>query len=310
MEAVGWAINTSGQVSGRGSDYSSTLLWTPSNGIYTPLTLPDVNPPGSSEISYPGGLNDFGAVVGSVWDFYGGGARSFIWKPTTPNGSIGTLVSLGGGTGTSIELKSINASGEITGSRSGYGSNGTLLWKPFTPNGTTGTMYDIGALSPGASSHGNKINASGQVIGTSIIGTTQHAFLWTPNTPNGTTGSMIDLGDPYGGNYISHGNDMNNAGVVVGQGINQHGNMDSLYGDAFVWTAADGMQNLNDLVVNLPAGWKLDGATGINDSGLIVGWCHNGSLSGLGFLLTPTPEPASLGLLGLGILGVLARRQR
>jgi hypothetical protein len=54
---------------------------------------------------------------------------------------------------------------------------------------------------------------------------------------------------------------------------------------AFVWTAAGGMKDLNNLI-SLGTGWVLVYATGINPQGQIVGF---GKLHGVdhGFLLTP-----------------------
>lgn len=69
----------------------------------------------------------------------------------------------------------------------------------------------------------------------------------------------------------------------------------------------DTIIDLNDLLVN-GAGWELIEAADINDVGQIVG---QGRINGAehGFLLTPVPEPAALGLLTLCNL-VLMRRRR
>ena len=48
--------------------------------------------------------------------------------------------------------------------------------------------------------------------------------------------------------------------------------------------------NLNAAVINAPAGWTLEEATGINDNGWIVGYGINPSGVQDAFLLTPVPR--------------------
>jgi probable HAF family extracellular repeat protein len=76
------------------------------------------------------------------------------------------------------------------------------------------------------------------------------------------------------GSSLSAGNAINNLGQVVVES-----------GDAFIWSQATGMLDLNGLI---PAnsGWNLTWAFAINDSGQIVG---QGLINGEShaFLLTP-----------------------
>jgi len=69
------------------------------------------------------------------------------------------------------------------------------------------------------------------------------------------------------------------------------------------------MADLNSLI-SPSSGWTLSAVAAINNSGDIVGYgLYNGNYEA--FLLTPTPEPASLGLMAIGAMGLpLARRKR
>ena len=67
-------------------------------------------------------------------------------------------------------------------------------------------------------------------------------------------------------------------------------------GDAFLYTQAGGMQNLNDLI-DPSSGWDLGSADAVNDSGDIVGCGYNPQGQFHAFLLTPVPEPTTLQLL-------------
>jgi hypothetical protein len=64
------------------------------------------------------------------------------------------------------------------------------------------------------------------------------------------------------------------------------------------------MLDLNGLI-DPNSGWQLYAAYGINDSGQIVG---TGTFAGFSraYLLTPVPEPATIGALGLGVRCILA----
>jgi hypothetical protein len=57
-------------------------------------------------------------------------------------------------------------------------------------------------------------------------------------------------------------------------------------------------------------GWSVTEATGINDSGQIVGYGINPLGQHDSFLLTPVPEPASVLLVFSGLIGIASLAKR
>jgi uncharacterized membrane protein len=96
---------------------------------------------------------------------------------------------------------------------------------------------------------------------------------------------------------------INNAGQVVGRGGG--GGVDI----ARIWE--DGVAT--DLIDLIPpdSGWnELEWAMDINDAGQIVGWGLLDDGDRRGFMLTPIPEPATLGLLVMGTLSLIWKRRQ
>jgi probable HAF family extracellular repeat protein len=161
------------------------------------------------------------------------------------NGKMRVLGALTDATG-------INTNGDVCGAISGNGDAVVISNK--------GKVTDLGLIADG--SEALAINDKGQVVGDSG----EHAFLYSG-------GVMLDLGTL--GGQTSTALAINKNGQVVGF-INSGGQVAFLYSNG----------QMKDLNTFLPAnsGWSLTQATGINDSGQVVGV---GTLNGVprGFLL-------------------------
>ena len=204
------------------------------------------------------------------------------------------------GGGTISDGNAINNSGQVAGTA----VDATGAQRAFLHDGTT--MRDLGTLG-GRSSVGNGIDASGQVVGGADTATTifdavtfiRHAFLY-----DGT--AMRDLGTLGGNN--STANAINAIGQIVGTA-------DTVSNSSRAFLFDSG--TMYDLTTLVSPGDPLFGqiaftnATGINDNGQII--ANIPGLNSAAYLLTPVaatvPEPGTLAILSLGVLGVLRARR-
>ena len=185
----------------------------------------------------------------------------------------GVVHDLGAPAGRSAQGTGINALGQIVGT--------TNLPQDYSK----GFLYSNGVfeifepLSGDNNLYVSAINDLGQITGYSRLGGSfPQAFVRT-------NGVMQGLGFLPNQGQFSVANAINNAGVIVGQALHSA----SPYGHAVLFS--DGaVIDLNAITVGIPAGWHLNMATGINDSGQIAGWATYGtSVPGYArpFLLTP-----------------------
>lgn len=286
---VGYDVNSSGMVVGLGlwpGTIPRPFVW--QGGTYT--VLPDLVPGAPSvntRVAY--GINDAGVVVGE-WErqpfVYANGVITALGIPQNRFGQPGAAGAF-----------DINESGWAAGYASYPNTAGAVLWRP------DGTAIDIGTLplAPGwrPEAYARDINESNAVVGASATTlpsgfTVRHAFLWQG-------GSFTDLGALRGPEWSSDARSLNDLGQVVG--ISE--------GRAFLWTAAEGMRNLNDFI-DPAAKWTLIDATSINNQGWIVG---NGTLDGVArdyllIPLAPIPEPGPWAMLALGMVAIGLWRRR
>ena len=280
--------------------------------------MQDIDPLDGSGGSYASGINNSGQVAGYGWNSDDTILHAFLYS----NGSMQDLGTLAGG-GTSWAY-GINNNGQVVG----YSGNDAFLWQ------SSSGMQDLGTLPAPYNyySVANAINDSGQVVGyaTNSNGAA-HVFLWQSGSGMQDLGSgaatsindngqvvgqsgndaflwqsgsgMKDLGTLSAGTGWSAAYGINNDGLIVGESN----------GDAFIYSNGV-MQDLN-LLIPSNSDWTLEEATGINDSGQIVGEGVNPSGQPEAFLLTPTPEPSTLalpvgGAVGLDGYGRWQRRQK
>jgi probable HAF family extracellular repeat protein len=237
--------------------------------------------------SVANGINNSGVVVGRS-QTAGGDQHAFLY-----DGTIHDIDSLGGGFSSAFD---INGSGMAAGVAADInGFNRAFVYDT--------TMHDLGVLG-GDNSEAFAINDSGLITGDADnVDGVAHAFVYD--------GTMHDLGtlgnDPF---LISSGYDINASGQIVG-----YSDMDNFDSHAFLYDGAT-MFDLNALLLD-PAGWDINFAYGINDSGWIaaVGTSPTSSGDVHVLLLRPAaiPEPGGIALMTAGVVAcgwTLRRRTR
>jgi probable HAF family extracellular repeat protein len=260
-----YAINNLGQVAGTSSTATGerhAFLWTPGQGMRDLGTL------GGGSSSTARGVNDQGQVVGEVTLPPVGPLRpakhAFLWTPGQGMQDLGTLGSLG-----STIAFDINNAGQVVGRAFSADQvvspptdpelfSRAFLWAPGQG------MRDLGDLG-GGHSIAYAINDAGQVVGRSWLATVipeygipYRAFLWTSDD------GMRNLGSLETGPSASAGYGINEAGQVVGMtdaGPYFLGNGPL---QAFLWTAADGMEAITPTT-------GIHWARGINDRQQVIG---------------------------------------
>jgi probable HAF family extracellular repeat protein len=273
-------------------------------------TFPGANPNRSRAF----GINDAGYVTGDSWNDQGV-SHAFLWTPTTPNATTGSLQDLGTLGGPHSTAFAINNSGQIAGAAHvASGAIHAALWTP------SGSIVDLGTLA-GGYTQAEGINATGQVTGWSVVGGASHAFLWKPNVENGTTGTMVDLNtsemvDPNTSDaevfevVESQGRKINATGQVVGTFTyvkrNVDTNVEQLVEDhAFLWTPDEdnGTTGKFQDLGTLP-GHDMSDAWGVNDKGVVVGRSRTTSGLPRAFVWTPLVAKGTTGtMVNLGTLG-------
>jgi probable HAF family extracellular repeat protein len=233
----GWssavAINNRGQVVGWSQDasgFSHFVLW--QAGVMSDL---------GENIGTPRDINDLGQIVGGLHPTFVGGSlayHAFLYQ----GGAVQDLGTLEGGHYSFATA--INNAGQVVGSSDdAAGRAHPVLW-------AGGAITPLPELGVGCDAFG--INDAGQIAGSCHLdGGASHAVLWQ-------SGSITDLGT-LGGND-SYARAISPGGEVVGESSSATGE-----GHAFLWTARDGMQDIN------PGAATESYAVAINGAAQIVG---------------------------------------
>jgi len=244
------------------------------------------------------GNDAFGSVVGYKIGNNPYRATSLPFNPAVYNGrhwqvyDIAQLYSRGTRKGVYADrfiLYSINDGGLAVGYKYRYGLSGSSAILIDTNQPVT-SASDVAYLPIPNGGRAAAINNLNQVVGTSGSNSSagEYAFAFLYDQDTGTLdnlGTLPSAGPGSEPGLTSYGNDINNAGMVVGSSwlvTALTSLVDPSKYHAFLWENGE-MTDLNDLV-NLPADWLLTGATAINEAGDIVG---TGLVNGIehGFLL-------------------------
>jgi probable HAF family extracellular repeat protein len=259
--AVAYGINNAGQIVGTATTPSGAMH----AFLYYAGTMIDITPDAETAAAYD--INNAGQVVGFFSSFYGQ-THTFLY-------SAGVLADLGIFGFVSSYATGINDLGQIVG----YMSNGLGNANQHAFLYSDGSMTDLGAFgATGATAY--RINNAGQIAVIAFTATSSaiysHAFLYS----GGLTTNLT-----LGGQYYGYALSINNAGQVVGQAQTKDGVL-----VPFLYSGR-AMFNLATLVdMSSSSLASLYEATGISNTGLIVGSGYTIDGQRHAFLLTPISE--------------------
>jgi uncharacterized membrane protein len=224
----------------------ATLARSPGAVAYTPI--------GPSTGSFAFGVNDAGQVAGGLGTHLQIN-RAFVWTPSSPRASAGTLTDIGTLGGTGAYATGINNTGWVVGGTSDVsGAGRPFLWT------AAGGLRDFGL--PPEVDAARDINDAGQVVGTMASSVAR----WTASVAadgSAQASALEELGALPGATGSTIAFAINAAGQAVGWSVvgSNH---------AVLWTRVATGWIVEDL--GMPAGAVGAVARDINDAGLVVGY--------------------------------------
>src|SRR2546423_1818119 len=189
---------------------------------------------------------------------------SVFLRPTGAQVGRYTIIALGRRVGLQSKAYSISGAGRVAGDSTpaaGSSAPSPFAWQDLT-------FTNIGTLG-GDSGSAFGINAIGNVVGNATTSTNdRHAFIWSDIF------GKLDIGALPGGAFAT-AYDINDANQVVGQS-----EIAPLVDRGFLWQKSTGMQQIGTL------GGSSSAATGINNSGQIIGWATTAAGQAHAYLLS------------------------
>jgi probable HAF family extracellular repeat protein len=296
--AKAYAVSADGSVIVGASDHGSfselgvqAFVWTPSGAV----EIGDL-PGGASGVprGYARGVSADGRWVVGIGESPSG---TEAWRYDTHTGQFQGLGDLPGGTFASYAYAVSGDGSTIVGqSYAADGNQQAFRWSQGTGMVAMGYLPYSAGTTPASSAEAASFDGS-VIVGwsrSSAAGNNgQEAYRWTAQT------GMQPLGDLPGGAFQSWAYGVSADGRVVVGRASIAGTCGPFgcgsEGRAFVWTAADGMQNLQDLLASRGAnvaGWRIQEARGVSADGRVVvgnGINPAGALEGWVAVLAPPP---------------------